>query len=79
MVDVSNYDFTYITDKKNELEKSFIRSYVNECLKSDNAINSTCRMRRIIESKYENADLNMVMAKQCQHLNSAERYTLITL
>ena len=36
-------------------------------------------MRRILDTKYEKADLNMVMAEQCQHINTAERYRLLTL
>ena len=32
MVDVSNYDFTYITDKTVKLEESFINLYVDKFL-----------------------------------------------
>ena len=36
-------------------------------------------IQSILDSKYEKADLNTVMSKQCQHLNAAKRYSLITL
>ena len=32
-------------------------------------ISSTGRIRRILDSRYEKADLNQVMDKQCQHLS----------
>ena len=57
MLDVSNYDFKSVTDKTVKTEESFVNSYVNECLKSDSAINLTHRMRRILDVKYEKADL----------------------
>ena len=53
MVDVINYEFTSITDKTVRLEGSFINLYVNECLKSNNAIISTHSMRIILDAKYE--------------------------
>ena len=34
MVDVSKYDFTYLTDKLVKPESSFIKSYVNEYFES---------------------------------------------
>ena len=37
------------------------------------------RMRRILDAKYEKADLNTVMAKHCKHLNPAQRCRLLTL
>ena len=63
-VDVSNYNFTYITGKTVKLEESFINSYVNECFKSNSAIISTSRMRRILDAKYKKSDLNKVMTKK---------------
>ena len=36
-------------------------------------------MRRILDAKYEKADLNTVMAKHCKHLNPAQRCRLLTL
>ena len=68
MVDVSNYDFKYITDKTVKPEESFVNLYINECLESKNAISSTYRMHRILDVKYEKADLNKVMNEQCQHI-----------
>ena len=47
MVDIINYDFTYITDKTVKQEESFISLYVDEEFESDNAIKSTRRMCRI--------------------------------
>ena len=32
MVDVSNYDYTYLTDKIIKPEESLFNSYINECL-----------------------------------------------
>ena len=57
MVDVINYDFKSITDKNVKPEESFVNSYVDKCLESDSAINSTRRMRRILDAKYEKVDL----------------------
>ena len=34
-----------------------MNSYVHKCLKNDTAINSTRRIRRIIDAKYEKANL----------------------
>ena len=42
-------------------------------------MNSTRRMRRILDEKYEKADLNKVMTKQCQHLTATERHRLLHL
>ena len=36
-------------------------------------------MQRILDYKYEKADLNTVMEKKIQHLNTAERNRLLTL
>ena len=37
-------------------------------------------MRRILEAKYEKADLNEVMTKQCQqHLTDTERHRLLQI
>ena len=35
-------------------------------------------MQRILYTKYENVNLNMVMAEKCQHLNAAKCYRLLT-
>ena len=67
MFDLSNYNFTYITDKTYKPEESFINSYVNKCLESESTISSMRRILRTIDAKYKNSDLNTVMAKQCQH------------
>ena len=34
-------------------------------------------MRRILDAKYKNDDLNKVMAKQCQHLTATENYIIL--
>ena len=65
-------------DKKVKPEESFINLYVDECLESEGAISVTLRMRRILDAKYKNADLNEVMAKKCQHLN-AEEYKILMI
>ena len=36
-------------------------------------------MRRILDDKYEKADLNNVMTEQFQHLNTKERKRLLNL
>ena len=71
MVYISNYEFKSITDKTVKPEESFVNSYVGECFGSDNAISPTHRMRRILDVKYEKAELNEVMTKQYQkHLTA---------
>ena len=80
MVDVKKYNFKSITDKTVKPEESFLNLYVNECFESDNTISSTRIMRRILYAKYEKADLNEVMNKQCQkHLTTIERHSLLQL
>ena len=70
MEDVSNYDFLSIIDKTVKPEESFINSYVDKSLEPDSVISLTLQMRRIIDTKYREADINKVMDKQCQHLNA---------
>ena len=53
-------------------EESSINSYADECIKYKSAISSTCKIRRIIDAKYKNSNLNKVMTEQCQHLNTKE-------
>ena len=77
MVDVRNYYIKYLTDKIVKPEESFINSYVYECLESNSAISSTRSIRRILDVKYEKADLNNFMAKQCQHPTAKERYRIL--
>ena len=36
-------------------------------------------MRRILDAKYEKAELNKVTTKQCQHLNTKERKILLRI
>ena len=79
MFDLSNYDFTAVTDKTVKPEESFINAYVGECLKSESAISSTQRMRIILDSKYETAELNNVMTKQCRHLSTEEQERILAL
>ena len=52
MVDISNYDFTFITDKMVKREESFINSNVEKCMESESAIRSTRRVQRILDAKY---------------------------
>ena len=67
MVDVNNCDFYILTAKTVKSEEYFINTYVSECFESKSAISATCRMRRILDAKYEKADINKVMTKQCQY------------
>ena len=53
--------------------------YVSECFESKSAICATIRMRRILDPKYKKSDLNKVMTKQWQHLNTEEREILLNL
>ena len=54
--------------------------YVDEDFESEKSIKSTRRMCRILDGKYENADLNEVMTKQFQiHLTATERHELLQL
>ena len=68
MVDVSTYYFKPLTDNKVKPEELFINAYVKKCLESEGTIISARRIRRILDTKYENDDLNKVMNEQCQHL-----------
>ena len=36
-------------------------------------------MRRVLDAKYEKFDLNKVMTKKCQHLNTKERKRLLNI
>ena len=44
MIDVSNYDFKTLIEKKVKPEKSFINVYVDKCLESEDTISSTPRI-----------------------------------
>ena len=61
MLDAITYDFKPLTDRKFKPEESFIKVYANECLESRGTITSTCRIRRILDAKYKNNDLNQLM------------------
>ena len=69
MVDIRNYNFTYLADKIVKLKKYFINSYHDICLKYESVISSTQRMHRILDHKYEKGNLNKVIAEQCHHTN----------
>ena len=79
MVDVRNYDLNIITDKTVKPEESFINSYVDEFLGSESALSATNIISRIIDAKHKKADLNKVMTKQCQQLNTENRKILLSL
>ena len=53
MVDVSNYDFKYLTEKIVKPEESFINAYLDKCLKCESPISPMRRMRIIIDAKYK--------------------------
>ena len=63
MVDVSNYNFTYITDKILKPEESFINSHVEKFLESEIATSPTHRMCIISDTKFKSYDLNTDMAE----------------
>ena len=79
MVDINNYGFNILTGKTVKPEESFINTYVDECFESESAINATHRMRRILDTKYKKADLNKVLTKQLQHLNTKEHNRLLCI
>ena len=80
MVELSNYEFKYITYITVKLEESFIKWYVDEEFKYDNAIKSTCRMRRILYMNHKKVELYEVTTKKCQkHLTATERHALLQL
>ena len=79
MVDIINYNITFVKDKTVKPEESFIHTYVDERFESDSAISSMCQMRIIIDANYEKSNLNKVMTKQCQHINATELYRLINI
>ena len=70
MADTRNYDYTPLMDKRIKPEESLLNPYVDECFESENMINPTRRMLRILDAKYEKDDLNKVMTKQYQHLST---------
>ena len=69
MVDISTYDFKPSKYNKVKPEEYFINVYIDICLESEGKIISTCRIRRILDAKYKDADLNKVMNEHCQHLS----------
>ena len=73
MVDVHNYGFNILTAKTVKPEESIINTYVNECFESEGEISATRRMRRILDARYKEVDLNNIMTEQCQNLNGEER------
>ena len=78
MVDVSNYDYTSIIHTTVKPEEYFINSFSDVEFEYDNAMKSTRRMPRILDAKYENADLNEVMTKKCQkHITATQRHALL--
>ena len=77
MVDISNYDLRSLTSKIVKTEEFFLNSYFNACLENGSAIISTQRMRIILDAKYKNYDLNMVIAKTFQHINGKKHRKLL--
>ena len=61
MVDIINYNITFVKDKTVKPEESFINTYVDEKFESDSATSSMRRMRIIIYAKCEKSNLNKVM------------------
>ena len=56
-----------------------MNAYVSECSESECAINTTRRMRRILDAKYKKSDLKKAMTEQCQHLNAKECEIILNL
>ena len=73
MVEVRDHHFKLLTDKKVKPEESFINAYVDKCLEYEGTISSTRRIRRILDARYEKADLNKVVYEHCQRLNPNKR------
>ena len=79
MIDLGNHEFKSLTEKIVKPEESFIISYVDKCLESEGTIISTCRIRRILYTKYKKSYLNQVMDKQCHHLIPNEQEKLLNI
>ena len=79
MADLSNYNFKYLTVKIVKPEEYFINLYVYKCLEYESSIRSTRRMRKILHTKYEEADLNKVMTEKCQHLRPSKQDILLNI
>ena len=67
MVDVRIYGFKLLTDNKVKPEEYFINTYIDECLEYQGTINSTRRIRILLDTKEEKDKLNKVMNEQWQY------------
>ena len=67
MVDVSTYEFEPLAENIVKSEESFVNANVNECFDSKGTINSTRRIRILLDTKEEKDKLNKVMNEQWQY------------
>ena len=79
MVDVNTYYFKLLTYNKVKLEEFSINECISKFLDSKGTINSTRRIRRILDVKYERDDLNKSMDEQCQHLSPNKREIILQI
>ena len=61
---------------KNHLQTLTSKKYIYE---SEHVHTATKRLRLILDTKYENADLHKVIGNQCQHLTMTQRNELLKL
>ena len=68
MLDVNTYGYKPLIYNKVKPEESYINAYVDKCLESEGTISSTRIIRRLLDVKYEKADLCKSVDEKCQHL-----------
>ena len=68
-IDLNDYDLEPMNGGNEHIcKESFINSYVSEWIESVH--DATMRLCMILDSKYEKADLDKSITKQCKHLYS---------
>ena len=77
MVGLGTYIFKYTNTLKIIPEELFTNSYVKEVYESENVRTATKRLRVILDSKYEKADLHNIMENQCQNLTMTQHNELL--
>ena len=70
MVDVINWDYTFLTGKIVKPEEPLLNLYVDKYFELESTINPTQQTRRILYANYKKVDINKVMTKQCQQLST---------
>ena len=68
MADLGAYLLKDLNIGENKPKYSFTDAYIEEIYESENVCNATERLRAILYTKHEKADLQKVMENKCQHL-----------